>query len=191
MRDLVILFVHLIVTLARLAGPGGVRSVVAESVLVKHQLVILNRSRKRAPHLGVSDRIVAGLCALLMRPARIIRSAITLKPSTLLNLHQAQKTRKYRLLFSSKRRRKPGPNGPSKELVEAVIEMKQRNHSWDCPRIAQQLAVAFDRSSHSQTMQLSRNLRPYQKMRKGNLQGNDEALNHGLSTPSSLSATQN
>jgi hypothetical protein len=48
MRDLVILFVHLIVTLARLAGPGGVRSVVAESVLVKHQLVILNRSRKRA-----------------------------------------------------------------------------------------------------------------------------------------------
>jgi hypothetical protein len=38
MRDLVVLFVHLIVTLARLAGPGGVRSVVAESVLVKHQL---------------------------------------------------------------------------------------------------------------------------------------------------------
>jgi hypothetical protein len=86
MRDLVILFVHLIVTLARLAGPGGVRSVVAESVLVKHQLVILNRSRKRAPHLRVSDRIVAGFCALLMRPARIIRSAITLRPSTLLNL---------------------------------------------------------------------------------------------------------
>jgi hypothetical protein len=35
MRDLVLLFIHLIVTLARLAGPGGVRSVVAESVLVK------------------------------------------------------------------------------------------------------------------------------------------------------------
>jgi hypothetical protein len=101
MRDLVILFVHLIVTLARLAGPGGVRSVVAESVLVKHQLVILNRSRKRAPHLRVSDRIVAGFCALLMRPARIIRSAITLRPSTLLNLHHALKTRKYRLLERS------------------------------------------------------------------------------------------
>ena len=143
MRDLVILFIHLIVTLARLAEPGGVRSVVAESVLVKHQLVILNRSRKRAPHLGVSDRIVAGLCALLMRPARIIRSAITLKPSTLLNLHQALKTRKYHLLFSAKRRLKPGPKGPSKELVKAVIEMKQRNPSWGCPRIAQQIALAF------------------------------------------------
>ena len=37
-------------------------------------------------------------------------------------------------------------------------------------------------------MQLSRNLRPYQQMRKGNLQRNDEALNHGVSTPSSLLA---
>ena len=51
MRDFVILFVHLIVTVARLARPGGVRSVVAESVLVRHQLLILNRGRKRAPKL--------------------------------------------------------------------------------------------------------------------------------------------
>jgi hypothetical protein len=45
MIDLVILFVHVIVTLSRLLGPGGIRSVVAESVLVKQQLLILNRSR--------------------------------------------------------------------------------------------------------------------------------------------------
>ena len=69
MRDLVILFVHLIVTLARLAGPGGVRSVVAESVLVKQQLLILNRSRQRSPNLRISDGLIAGLCAL-MRPRR-------------------------------------------------------------------------------------------------------------------------
>ena len=61
MRDLALLFVHLVVTLVRLAGPGGVRSVVAESLLVNHQLVILNRPRKRAPSLRVSDRLVAGL----------------------------------------------------------------------------------------------------------------------------------
>src|SRR5215831_11816872 len=35
MRDFAIVFLHLIVTLARLAGPGGLRSVVAESVLVR------------------------------------------------------------------------------------------------------------------------------------------------------------
>jgi hypothetical protein len=31
MRDLAVLFIHLITTVARLAGPGGARSVVAES----------------------------------------------------------------------------------------------------------------------------------------------------------------
>jgi hypothetical protein len=35
MRDLVILSFHIIATLARLLGPGGIRSVVAESVLIK------------------------------------------------------------------------------------------------------------------------------------------------------------
>src|SRR5215831_2329490 len=35
MRDFAIVFVHLIVTLVRLARPGGLRSVVAESVLVR------------------------------------------------------------------------------------------------------------------------------------------------------------
>src|SRR5438128_12344795 len=116
MRDLVILFIHLLTTAARLATRGGLRSVVAESVLLKHQLLILNRSRQRAPHLRLSDRLVAGWCALLMRPSRLIRSAIVLKPSTLLRLHQALRNRKYRLLFSSQqRRRRPGPKGPRRE----------------------------------------------------------------------------
>ena len=52
--------------------------VVAESVLAKQQLLILNRSRQRSPNLRTSDRLVAGLCALLIRPARLIRSAIVL-----------------------------------------------------------------------------------------------------------------
>ena len=144
MRDLVILFVHVIATLARLLGPGGLRSVVAESVFVKQQLLILNRSRQRSPNLRASDRLVAGLCALLIRPTRLIRSAIVLKPSTLLSLYQALKNRKYRLLFSSKPRGKPGPKGPNKELIEAVVQMKQHNPAWGCPRIAQQIALAFD-----------------------------------------------
>ena len=39
----------------------------AESVLVKQQLLILNRSRHRAPNLCASDRILAGVCALFTR----------------------------------------------------------------------------------------------------------------------------
>ena len=143
MRDLAVLFLHLLATVARLAGPGGARSVVAESVLVKHQLLILNRSRKRSPNLRLSDRMVAGVCALLIRPRRMIRSAIVLKPSTLLSLHRALTQRKYRRLFSSQVAMKPGPKGPSQEVIAAVVDMKQRNPSWGCPRIAQQITLAF------------------------------------------------
>ena len=143
MRDVVILFLHLIVTVVRLARPGGLRSVVAESVLVKHQLRILNRSRKRAPNLRAAERIIAGLCTLFMNPGRVLRSAIALKPSTLLHLHHMLEKRKYRMLFSSKRRRQPGPKGPNKELIDAVVELKRRNPTWGCPRIAQQITLAF------------------------------------------------
>ncbi len=82
MRDLAVLFLHLLVTVARLVGPGGARAVVAESVLVKQQVLILNRARKRAPNLRPTDRVVAGLCALLIRPGQLIRSAVVIRPST-------------------------------------------------------------------------------------------------------------
>src|SRR5215213_3766385 len=103
MSDVLILCVHLIVTVARLAGPGGLRSVVAESVLLRHQLLVLNRGRKRAPNLRATDRIIAGLCTLLMRRARVLRNAIVLKPSTLLHFHSVLRKRKYRMLFSTQR----------------------------------------------------------------------------------------
>jgi hypothetical protein len=72
MRNFAVLFIHFIALLARLLGPGGVRSLVAESLLLKHQILILNRSRKRSPNLHASDRILAGLLALL-RLARTSR----------------------------------------------------------------------------------------------------------------------
>ena len=89
MSNLVPLFVHFLATLARLLGPRGVRSIVAESLILKHQLLTVARSRQRSPNLCTSDRILAGLMALLVRPTRLLRSAIVLKPSTLLGLHKA------------------------------------------------------------------------------------------------------
>jgi putative transposase len=143
-RDLAILFIHLVVTVARLFGPGGARSVVAESLLVKHQLLILNRSRMRAPDLRPADRIIAGLCAVLMRPTRLLRSAIVLKPSTILSFHRTLVKRKYRLLFTPKSRGKAGPRGPSPELVSAIVEMKRRNPNFGYQRIADQISLVFD-----------------------------------------------
>src|SRR5215831_15057786 len=104
MRHLTILLVHLITTVLKLSRPGGVRAVVAESVLAKHQLLILNRSRRRAPNLRVLDRIVAGFCSLWIRPRRLRRVAIVLKTSTFLGFHRAMVQRKYRLLFHRNRK---------------------------------------------------------------------------------------
>ena len=143
MRDLAILLFHLIVTLVRLFGPGGLRSVVAETLLVKHQLLILSRSRERAPNLRPIDRVIAGVCAGLMRPARLLRSAIVLKPSTIMAFHRALVTRKYQLLFTPKRCGRPGPKGPTPELIAAIVEMKRRNPRFGYQRIAQQLSFIF------------------------------------------------
>ena len=112
MRELAVLFLHLLTTVARLAGPGGARSVVAESVLVKHQLLILSRSRKRSPNLRTADRVVAGLCAVFMRPARLVRSAIVFKPRTLLNLHQASDSAEISTAVLVASADEAGPQGP-------------------------------------------------------------------------------
>ena len=120
MRLLFILIVHLLVTLGRLTGPGGVRAVAAESLAVKHQLLIMKRSQRRSPNLTAWDRMILGFCTLLVSPRRWGKISVILKTSTLLRLHRALVRRKCRLLYSSRRCGRPGPKGPSRELINAV-----------------------------------------------------------------------
>ena len=144
MRELLILAIHLLVTFAKLLRPGGVRAVAAESLLLKHQLLISNRSTQRAPNLTALDRFVLGLSTLFVSQRRIAKLGALVKPATLFKFHRALVDRKYCLLFSSSSpRRKPGPKGPSAELIAAIVEMKRRNPSFGCVRIAQQISYAF------------------------------------------------
>jgi len=108
------LIAHLLMTLARLAKPGGLGAVAAESLAVKHQLLILRRARRRAPYLTSWDRLALGVCTLLVSPKRLSKMAVILKPSTLLYFHRALVKRKYRLPYSPRKRRRPGPKGPLK-----------------------------------------------------------------------------
>ena len=144
-RELLILTIHLLVTFARMLRPGGVRAVAAESLLLKHQLLISNRSRQRAPNLTMLDRLVLGLGTLFVSPRRIAKLGALIKPATLFKIHKALVDRKYRLLFSSSTtpRRKPGPKGPPRELIAAIVELKSRNPKFGCVRIAQQISHAF------------------------------------------------
>ena len=143
MKDLVFLLVHLLTTLAKLLGPGGAKAIVADSLLMKQQLLVINRSRKRAPNLSVIDRFLLGFWSLFLSPHHIRRSAIIIRPSTLLRFHEALKKRKYRLLYTSRQKGKPGPKGPSQELILLIVEMKQRNPKYGCPKIAEQIAKLF------------------------------------------------
>jgi hypothetical protein len=67
------------------------------------------------------------------------------RPATLLKFHQDLVQRKYRRLFSSSPspRRKPGPKGPSAELIAAIVALKGRNPHFGCVRIAQQITRVF------------------------------------------------
>ena len=60
MKHLLIIAVHWSAAIAKLERPGGVRAAVAESLLLKHVLLIKNRARRRAPHLNSFDRLLLG-----------------------------------------------------------------------------------------------------------------------------------
>ena len=51
MIHLLILAVHLLATIAKLVRPGGVRAVVAESLVLKQLLLSSSRARRWAPNL--------------------------------------------------------------------------------------------------------------------------------------------
>jgi hypothetical protein len=68
MKDFLLTLLHLAVITAKLFGPGGVRAVIAENLVLKQQLIVLRRGRRRAPSLTMSDRLLCQLWAL--RPAK-------------------------------------------------------------------------------------------------------------------------
>ena len=144
MKDIVYLAFQLFLAIGRLFQPGGSRTIVAENLLLKQQLIIHSRSRSRAPNLSTIDRALLGFWSLFLDHRRIVRSAIIIQPSTLLRFHAALRKGKYRLLYSPRGCRKPGPQGPSKDVIDAILAMKQRNPRYGCPRIAQQINLAFD-----------------------------------------------
>jgi hypothetical protein len=144
MKDLLLTLLHLSVVTAKLCGPGGVRAVIAENLLVKQQLIVLRRARQRAPNLTLSARLLCGFESLFLSPGRIRKLAIGVRPSTLLAFHQALVRRKYQRLFSSSQcPKKPGPKGPSEALIQAIVELKSRNPRFGCPRIARIISHTF------------------------------------------------
>jgi putative transposase len=141
MKDLLFLAVHLITTIAKLMGPGGAKAIVAQSLFMKQQLLVVNRSRQRAPNLSALDRFLFGFWSLVLNPRRISRFAVIIKPSTLQRFHKALVKCKYQWLYSSRKNGKPGPKGPSPELIQAmalhfVACLTKQSREWGYPSIS-------------------------------------------------------
>ena len=143
MKIIFLLFASFLTTLAKLLGPGGTKVVVAENLLLKQQLLILTRSRHRAPNLSSTHRVLMGFWSLFLTPRRMAKSAVCIRPSTLLKFHQCLIRRKYQALFSPQIRTKPGPKGPSDALPRAIVELNRRTPRFGCPRMALIISRTF------------------------------------------------
>jgi hypothetical protein len=115
-----------------------------ENLLLKQQLSVVRRARRRAPSLTRSDRLLCGFGSLFLDPDRIRTLAIAPRPSTLRAFHQALVRGKYRQLFSSRPcPNKHGPKRPDEALIRAIVELKSRNPRFGCPRIARIISQTF------------------------------------------------
>jgi hypothetical protein len=68
MKSAVLLFVDFLVLIANALRPGGIKSLIAENLILKHQLTVLSRTRQRAPNLKATDRFLLGALSLPVSP---------------------------------------------------------------------------------------------------------------------------
>ena len=143
MKEVLELLIHFIVTLCKLSGPGGVKTLVAENHALRQQLVVIRRSNKRSPRLKSSDRFLFGFFAFFISDVRLRRIAIIVKPSTILSFHRALVKRKYSRLYSNRAVKKSGRKPPDQSIVDLIVDMKKRNPSIGYGRIAMQVYETF------------------------------------------------
>jgi hypothetical protein len=129
MKDLLVLLAHLLTTIAKLLGTGSAKAIVADSLFMKQQLLVLNRGRRRAPNLTALDHFLLGFWSLFLNPRHFQRAAVIIKPSTLLKLHRVFKEQKYRRLYSSGRKIKPGSNDATHGSAAHGLPSKSIKHS--------------------------------------------------------------
>jgi putative transposase len=115
----------------------------AETMVMKHQLIVMNRGKKRSPALSTSDRFLFGILTLFIGERRLQKVAVIIKPATILAFHKALVNRKYSKLYLNKTKKVPGRKSLDQVLIDLVIDVKRRNPSFDYGRISTQILEAF------------------------------------------------
>ncbi len=80
---------HFIRIIIMLAKPEGTKALIAENMMLRKQLIQLSRKHKRSPKLSFLDRLLFAILAHFINPTRLIKSAIIIKPATIIKFHKA------------------------------------------------------------------------------------------------------
>ena len=168
MKDLLLPLLHLAVTAAKLCRPGGVRAVIAENLLLKQQLIVLRRSRQRAPNLRVGDRLLCGFGALvnLLRCASIVLQSywVTRRQSlteTRSNGFDSRRLHRYRALQSV-----PHPTRWQEITQSARADLDwptTRLHEWDTRTSASQIRCSTSAATRTRISPSSNSPRSRQR----------------------------
>ena len=85
-------------TVAKLVGHGVARAIVADSLLMKQQLLIIIRSGRRAPNLAPVDRLLLGFWTLFLSPHHLQRPAVILRPSIFQSINESEERVRERFI---------------------------------------------------------------------------------------------
>ena len=95
--------VVVLTTFFRAPRPGGINALVAANLALRQQLIVLKRSRTRAPNLRTVDRLILAMSAMFICVQRVSKIAVAVGPATILRFH-----RDLVLLTAEKRRNLTG-----------------------------------------------------------------------------------
>jgi putative transposase len=120
-----------------------------EIIALRHQLAVVNRSRRPRNRLTAADRM---LWAWLSRTWRGWRSAVHIvKPATVIAWHR----RGFRLFWTLKSRQRTGRPGVPPEVRTLIQELSDANPLWGAPRIhgeLQKLGISVSQSTVAKYM---------------------------------------
>ena len=85
MKHVIYLLFQLLTTLANLLRPEGSRTVIAENLLLKQQLIALTRQRSRSPRLTSFDRVLSRYLTFFISKKRFQKIAVTSFPKGVCN----------------------------------------------------------------------------------------------------------
>jgi putative transposase len=136
MGEFLTLLLDPLLVAAKLLRANGRSSLVAEHILLRQQMVAIRRKRHKAPALVAFDRLILSLSSLFISSKRLPKLSVLVAHSTILGFHRALVNRKYSMLFANKAAKKPGPKGPSAELIQLVVSIKGKNPRYGCLKIS-------------------------------------------------------